>query len=147
MTGPGPVVLAEHLVAAGVPLVVVGGAARWLRAPARAPIPRDLDVLLPPTNDAVAALLASLPGVEGWSRTRRPRGGAELAEYEPWQLMTAFGGLDVFVLHRPALSVATVVHDGVGLPVQVRSCPVPRIRSRSPLSRSAICSQTSGTQF
>lgn len=120
MTGPDPIVLAEHLVAAGVPVVLVGGAARWLRAPNDAPVPGDLDVLLPPTDAAIAAVLGVLPGVDGRSRTRRPRTGPELAAFEPWQLVTRHGGLDVFVLHRPLPAVTHAVHGGLVLPLLIR---------------------------
>ncbi len=99
MSEPNPVLLADLLTRAGVPLTVVGGTERWVRASGDGPVPRDLDILLPPTDEAIAALLAALPLVDGRSRTRRPRDGAELVRYEPWQLFTRFGGLDVFVRH------------------------------------------------
>ncbi|MGQ0466941.1 MAG: hypothetical protein ACT4QG_16675 [Sporichthyaceae bacterium] len=118
MTLPQPVRLATALVEAGVPIVVAGGTAAWLTASDEAPLPSDLDVLLPPTDDAVAGMVAALALVNGRSVTRCPRHGEELVEFEPWQLMTDLGPLDVFALQRP-LRLTRAVQLGAGMEVFV----------------------------
>jgi len=116
---PAAATLARHLRERQVPAVIVGGTARWLVDPTSRR-PRDLDVLLPATDDALAALERGLAELDPFSRTRRPRRGAELPEWEPWQLRTRLGNLDVFVLRSPAERTTEVLLHGVPVPVAVR---------------------------
>lgn len=97
---PQAAVLAGHLNDRLVPAVVVGGTAAWL-ADAAAPWPHDLDILLPPLDSAVTALGEAIADLQPCTRTRWPRSGDELTEFEPWQVRTTLGALDVFALRRP----------------------------------------------
>ena len=90
--------LAALLVAWPVPLVVVGGAARWATAtgPGATAEPSDLDILVDGGAPALRRLAAALAALGA-----RTAGGARpsyhrLAAGSPCRLLTAFCPLDVF---------------------------------------------------
>lgn len=103
-----------------MPAVVVGSTATWLLDRTRR-WPKDLDILLPPTGPAIVSLRGALTELRSRSRTRIPRRGAELVEFEPWQLHTCLGGLDVFALRQPVEFVRWVRVGATGVPVTDRA--------------------------